>query len=103
PSTYPDRLSIRVPGPSEYTQKEHFFTGFIQDKWKAADRLTVSLGLRYDLEKIPFQELDNPKFADPNDYPVDRNNISPRVGFAYDLKGDGKTALRGGIGRFYDK
>jgi Carboxypeptidase regulatory-like domain/TonB-dependent Receptor Plug Domain len=103
PLTYPDRLSVRVPGPSEYTQKEHFFTAFIQDKWKTGDRLTLSLGLRYDLEKIPFQELDNPRFADPNDYPVDKNNISPRLGFAYDLRGDGKTAIRGGVGRFYDK
>ncbi len=103
PRTYPDRLTIRVPGPSEYTQKEHFFTGFVQDKWKTGDRLTISLGLRYDLEKIPLPEVDNPRFSDPNDYPVDRNNISPRIGFAYDLKGDGKTALRAGLGRFYDK
>ncbi len=103
PRTYPDRLSIRVPGPSEYTQKEHFFTGFIQDKWKTGDRMTLSLGVRYDLEKIPFQELDNPKISNPGDYPFDKNNISPRLGFAYDLKGDGKTAIRGGVGRFYDK
>jgi hypothetical protein len=100
PSTYPDRLSIRVPGPGEYTQLEHFFTGFIQDKWKTGDRLTISLGARYDLEKIPLPEVDNPRLSSP---PVDKNNISPRVGFAYDLKGDGKSVVRGGYGRFYDK
>lgn len=103
PATYPDRLSIRVPGPSEYTQKEHFFTGFAQDKWRAGDRLTLSLGARYDLEKIPLPELDNPRIASSNDYPIDKNNISPRLGFAYDLKGDGKSVVRGGYGRFYDK
>lgn len=103
PSTYPDRLSIRVPGPSEYKQKEHFFAGFIQDKWKTGDRLTLSLGVRYDLEKIPLPEVDNPRISSSSDYPVDKNNISPRVGFAYDLKGDGKSVVRGGYGRFYDK
>jgi hypothetical protein len=101
--TYPERLQIRVPGASEYTQKEHFFSAFVQDKWKLGRRLTLSLGLRYDLEDIPLPEVDNPRFSSPDDHPVDRNNISPRVGFAYDLKGDGRSVLRGGYGRFYDK
>ena len=52
PTTYPERLSIRVPGAGEYTQKEHFFSVFAQDKWKLSNRLTLSLGVRYDLEKI---------------------------------------------------
>jgi hypothetical protein len=103
PSTYPERLTIRVPGAGEYTQKEHFFSAFAQDKWKLNDKLTLSLGLRYDLEKIPIPQNDNPAFSDPGDYPLDKNNVSPRVGFAYDIRGDGKNVARGGYGRFYDK
>ncbi len=100
PSSYPDRLTIRVPGPAESTQKEHFMTGFIQDKWKTGKRLTLSLGVRYDLERIPLPELDNPRVTSA---PVDKNNLAPRVGFAYNLKGNGKSVVRGGYGRFYDK
>jgi Carboxypeptidase regulatory-like domain/TonB dependent receptor-like, beta-barrel/TonB-dependent Receptor Plug Domain len=103
PRTYPERLTIRVPGPLAYTQKEHFFGVFAQDKWRVNDRLTLSLGLRYDVERIPLEELNNPRFSDPNGYPVDKNNFAPRVGFAYDLAGDGKTVVRAGAGRFYDK
>jgi len=101
--TYPERLRVRVPGPSEYTQKEKFFSAFAQDKWRLNRKLTLSLGLRYDIEDIPLPELDNPAFASPDDHPVDHNNFSPRVGFAYDLKGDARSVVRGGYGRFYDK
>ena len=84
PRTYPERLNIRVPGPSILSMKAHHLGAFSQDKWKVGRRLTLSLGLRYDLEVIPFREQDNPRFPDPSDYPVDRNNLSPRVGFAFD-------------------
>src|SRR6185503_4811938 len=42
--TYPERLQIRVPGAGEYTQAEHFFGVFLQDKWRLNSRLTLSLG-----------------------------------------------------------
>jgi len=103
PSTYPERLQIRVPGPLNRYQKAHYVAGFAQDKWRMTNRTTLSLGLRYDLEVQPISEVDNPAFSDLKAYPVDKNNIAPRVGLTYDLFGDGRSVARGGYGRFYDK
>ena len=103
PRTYPERLNIRVGGPSFLSMKAHDLGVFAQDKWKVGRRLTLSLGLRYDLEVIPFREEDNPRFPDPSAYPVDGNNLAPRVGFTFDPRGDGRSVVRGGYGRFFDK
>jgi hypothetical protein len=99
PRTYPDRLTIRVGGPSTFFEKAHYVSAFVQDKWRMNRRLTLSLGVRYDLEVIPIPETDDPLV---DQYPVDKNNFQPRVGLTYDL-GDGRSIVRGGYGRFYDK
>jgi hypothetical protein len=99
PRTYPDRFSIRVGGPSKFYEKAHYVSGFVQDKWRLNNQVTLSLGLRYDLEIIPIPETDDPLVST---YPIDKNNIQPRVGLTYDL-GGGTSVVRGGYGRFYDK
>ena len=101
PFTYPDRFQIRVPGQGGSFNKSQSLGAFIQDKWKVGDALTLTLGLRYDVEKVTLPEVDNPLFESPDDYPVDTNNIQPRLGLAYNL--GGTSVLRGGYGRFYDK
>jgi hypothetical protein len=103
PRTYPDRLTIRVPGEGRVLQKAHYVTGFIQDKWKVGSRFTTTIGLRYDVEVIPVKERDNPAFASEDDYPVDRNNIQPRLGFSYSVDDAGRSVVRGGYGRFFEK
>jgi hypothetical protein len=102
PLTYPERFSIRVGGPTRSLNKSQFFAAFLQDKWRFNNRFTLSLGLRYDLEVIPVPERDNPLFGAQDDYPVDKNNLQPRIGFAYDMA-DGRSVVRGGYGRFFDK
>jgi hypothetical protein len=100
PFTYPDTLTIRVGGPSMVYQKAHYLGAFVQDKWKLSNHFTLSLGVRYDLENMPIPGTDDPLV---DEAPVDRNNIAPRMGFSYDLSGDGSSVVRGGFGRFYDK
>ena len=89
---------------------------FVQDDWRVTNRLTLNLGMRWDIFTQPI-EVDNRQanfdittgaliIAGTNGasralVPNDWNNFGPRAGFAYQLTGDGKTVVRGGIGVFY--
>src|SRR5687768_12137241 len=103
PRTYPERLNVRV-GTVDFLMKGHFIGMFAQDRWKLNNNLTLNFGARYDIEILPTPNQDNPLFADdPDGYPMDLNNISPRVGFAWSLDEAGRSALRGGAGIFYQR
>ena len=103
PSTYPDRLQIRVPGASDYFVKGEEIGFFAQDKWKLTRRLTANFGVRYDLEVVPLDETGNYLFSDPSMYPVDKNNLSPRLGAAWVLDEGGTAVVRGGWGLYFQK
>jgi hypothetical protein len=104
PRSYPQRLTIRVPSPLTYELVMHVYEIFAQDKWQPTTGMTLSMGLRYDLEIMPIEEdPGNPLFTDPSKYPVDKNNFSPRLGFIWDPGGQGRSAIRAGYGVFYDK
>lgn len=89
---------------------------YLQDDWKATQRLVLNLGARYDLFTYPTEEHDRQAALNPttghldlagvNGVPrsvIDQRyfNFAPRVGFSYDVYGEGKTVLRGGYGIFY--
>lgn len=76
---------------------------FVQDDWKAMPNLTLNIGLRYDYESLPapIANLVIANYPATNNRPSDKNNISPRLGFAYDPFGQGKTVVRGGFGLYY--
>jgi TonB dependent receptor len=104
PATYPERLSIRVPSPDGSFMQSKAIVGFVQDKWRITPRLTFSIGVRYDLEIIPIRApVVAPLMDDDLDYPVDKNNVAPRLGVVYDLSGNGSAVVRGGYGMFYDR
>ena len=79
-----------------------YYALFLQDQWRTSPNFTLTYGLRYELQAHDTPPDTNPLYPDTGQIPDDKNNWSPRIGFAWDLSGDGKSVLRGGGGYFYD-
>jgi len=95
---------------------------YLQDDWRAFDRITLNLGLRYDyVSGVQFDQSGNPNFVtlqaagaagrfanvvgmeDFGKTPQnDRNNIQPRAGVAWDVRGNGRDVVRAGWGIYTD-
>ena len=132
-----NNVTANTKGPMRFRSLENFFNGnmsraqisagnflrhlqnqqyglFVQDDWRVTPRLTVNLGVRYELNTV-FTESNNliGNF-DPNQGLVqvgkqikapingDHNNFAPRIGVAWDMFGNGKTVLRAGAGIYYE-
>jgi len=98
------------------------FSTYFQDDWRVTDKLTLNLGLRYDLNTgFAIDQSLNPNYAmiaaagaagrlngligfeDFGKAPKeDYDNFQPRAGLAYDLHGNGKDLIRAGYGRYFD-
>ena len=122
---------VGIPNWGEYempvfaSTQSYQISGFVQDNWKVTSRLTLNLGMRYDLETPRTERYNRMSYVDPNaasplqvpglpnlkgtlsfvgdgnrhNYGYDKNNWGPRFGFAYKLTD--KTVVRGGYGIFY--
>jgi hypothetical protein len=120
---YTDLKDRRLFDAGTYTEKRPEVAAYVQDDFRLNQKLTVNMGLRWDLF-VPWVEVDDKQSNfDPStgrfvvaspDAVIDgvqvgrylqtysKKNFGPRLGFAYDLDGSGRTVVRGGWGMFWN-
>lgn len=74
---------------------------YLQDAWTISDRLTINAGVRTESEKVPSFRTDLGQAENAIDFGFG-DKVAPRIGFAYDIKGDGTWKAFGSWGVFYD-
>lgn len=124
-----DTLTLPADAPN-FTRSNRYqeAAGYLNDAWRVKRRLTLNLGVRYEFFSVPhnrdksldsnfyfgqggsiFEQIRNGKVQSTSAsgidgfYQSDTNNYAPRIGFAWDIFGDGRTSLRGGYGVAFDR
>jgi outer membrane receptor protein involved in Fe transport len=124
-----DTITLPATQPNfSRSNRYHEWAAYVNDSWKISSRVTLNLGMRYEYYGVQhnsnpnldsnfyvgngtnvFEQIrDGQVFTAPNSpigalWKPDKNNFAPRVGFAWDIFGDGTTSLRGGYGMAYER
>src|ERR1700731_3369777 len=109
----PNSVSLLAGDPVRH-MTQNMFAGFIQDDWRVSKRVTLNLGLRYELQGVPSEANNQLGNFEPSVgleqvgknigslYKKDPWNFAPRVGVAWDVTGNGTTVIRAGASIVYD-
>jgi hypothetical protein len=109
----PNQASL-LAGDPQRSLTQMLYSGFLQDDWRIRKNVTLNLGLRYEFQGVPTEAHDLLGNFEPavgleqvgknisSIYKSDRRNFSPRVGIAWDVKGNGTTVVRVGGSLIYD-
>src|ERR1017187_5524531 len=112
----PFKASVQVGDPTLHIHNWAYGL-FLQDDWRANKNLTVNFGVRYEYSSVIKEQHNLLGNFDPNSatgliqagqsgvsgpYNPDHKNFAPRLGFAWDVNGKGKTVIRGGAGLVYE-
>jgi len=112
-NTVAGRIDAATGRPFTYTQLQqelgdptlklrfHYLNLFLQDEIRLRDNLTLSAGLRYELQNYPLLDAEAP-YPLSREVTDDTNNIAPRLGLTWRPRGSERTAVRAGYGLFYD-
>ena len=99
---------IRIPGTSDDTHRNTRVSFYGTDNWRIRSNFTLNVGVRYEVDTHPLNnDLSKPDLSKPflprgtEPTPIDKNNIAPQVGIAWDPFKNGKTSIRAGAGIYY--
>jgi hypothetical protein len=113
--------ALQIGGNTETNIPVDLYGVYVQDDWRVTDRLTVNAGVRYDyVSGMPIDQSESANFRQMQQAGAtgrfagtiledfgktpqgDRNNVQPRIGAVYDLRGNGNDVIRGGWGIYTD-
>jgi hypothetical protein len=102
-------IATDAAGASDINNEE--FSLFAQDQWQVTPRITLNYGLRWDAQYMPdtidptttayAAFLNDPRFPSDGTIPDQTKQFQPRLGVAWDVKGDGKSVVRANAGIYY--
>ncbi|MFN7929603.1 MAG: carboxypeptidase regulatory-like domain-containing protein [Blastocatellia bacterium] len=107
-TTLGNKKGIRIPGTPDNSHRNTRTSFYGEDSWRAASNLTLNFGVRYQIDTHPLNnEVQKPALVGPvlprgrEATPIDKNNVAPTFGLAWDPWKNGKTSIRLGGGIYY--